>query len=190
METNLRTVDSRQGADELRDIAKGYLFEVLKFIQSSDVRRKKFEEMRQKDLTLLMLMANVDLELAAVNKVLARQRKTFVQRMAEKTDLEREIVDELKRRGMAPIIITTADRELFAAEIENQIRPPVAFADEEEEVAAAGDDGVGLPQEPDGPEEDAPGRVVDRGDYGDVAPLPVGRDPPMASLADDAATSV
>jgi len=190
METTLRSVDSRQGPDELRDIAKGYLFEVLKFIQSSDVRRKRFEEMRQKDLTLLMLTANIDLELAAVNKVLARQRKTFVQRMAEKSDHEREIVDELKRRGMAPIIITTADRELFAAEIENQIRPQVAFAEEEEEVAAARDDGVGLPQEPDGPEEDAPGRVLDRGDYGDMAPLPVGRDPPAASLTDDAATSV
>jgi hypothetical protein len=190
METALRTVDSRQGPDELRDIAKGYLFEVLKFIQSSDVRRKKFEDMRQKDLTLLMLSANIDLELSAVNRVLARQRKTFVQRMGEKTDLEREIVDELKRRGMAPIIITTEDRELFAAEIENQLRPRVEFAEEEEEIAVAGDDGVGLPQEPDGPEEDAPGRVVDRGDYGDMAPLPVGRDPPAASLTDDAATSV
>ncbi len=190
METTLRTVDARQGPDELRDIAKGYLFEVLKHIQSSDVRRKKFEEMRQKDLTLLMLSADIDLEMSAVNRVLARQRKTFVQRMAEKTDLEREIVEELKRRGMAPIIITKADRELFAAEIERQIRPNVAFAQEEEEAAVPGDEAVGLPQEPDGPEEDAPGRVLDRGDYGDLPPLPVGRDPPAAALTDDAATSV
>jgi hypothetical protein len=110
--------------------------------------------------------------------------------MAEKTDLEREIVEELKRRGMAPIIITKADRELFAAEIERQLRPTVAFADEEAEAAVPGDEDVGFPQQPDGPEEDAPGRVLDRGDYGDLPALPEGRDPPMASLADDAATSV
>jgi hypothetical protein len=90
---------------------------------------------------------------------------------------------------MAPIIITTEDRELFAAEIERQLRPPIEFA-VEEELAAPGDEGVGVPQAPEGPEEDTLGLVVDRGDYGDVAPLPAGRDPPIAAITDDAATSV
>jgi hypothetical protein len=190
MELPIATVDSRQDPDSLRDIAKGYVFEALQEIQKSPVKLKKFAELRNTDITLLMLSAKIDLEMAAVNRVLARQRKTFVQRMAEKSDFEREIIEELKRRGMAPIIITTEDRELFAGEIENELRPRVSFEEVEAELAVPEDEGVGLPQAPEGPEEDTAGLVVDGGDYGDVAPLPVGRDPPFASLTDDAATSV
>lgn len=186
----IATVDSRQDPDSLRDIAKGYVFEALQEIQKSPVTLKKFAELRNTDITLLMLSAKIDLEMAAVNRVLARQRKTFVQRMAEKSDFEREIIEELKRRGMAPIIITTEDRDLFATEIENELRPRVTFEEVEAELAVPEDEGVGLPQAPEGPEEDTAGLVVDGGDYGDVAPLPVGRDPPFASLADDATTSV
>jgi hypothetical protein len=79
--------------------------------------------------------------------------------------------------------------ELFATEIEQQVRPK-QFFEEEEELAVPQDEGVGLPQAPEGSEEEAPGRILDRGDYGDMAPLPAGRDPLAASLADDAATSV
>jgi hypothetical protein len=103
------------------------VFEALQEIQKSPVTLKKFAELRNTDITLLMLSAKIDLEMAAVNRVLARQRKTFVQRMAEKSDFEREIIEELKRRGMAPIIITTEDRELFASEIENELRPRTEF---------------------------------------------------------------
>ncbi len=190
MSLPIETVDARQSPDNLRDIAKGFVFEALQEIQKSPVKMKKFAELRNSDLTLLMLSANIDLELAAVKRVLARQRKTFVQRMAEKSDFEREIIEELKRRGMAPIIITTEDRELFATEIENELRPRLEFESVEEELAVPGDDGVGLPQAPEGPEEETPGLVTDRGDYGDAAPLPVGRDPPASALTDDAETSV
>jgi hypothetical protein len=190
MDLPIATVDSRQDPESLRDIAKGYVFEALQEIQKSPVKMKKFSELRNTDITLLMLSAKIDLEMAAVNRVLARQRKTFVQRMAEKSDFEREIIEELKRRGMAPIIITTEDRELFASEIENELRPRTEFESVEAELEVPGDEGVGLPQAPEGPEEEAPGLVVDAGDYGDLAPLPVGRDPPAAALTDDAATSV
>ncbi len=190
MELPIASVDSRQDPDSLRDIAKGYVFEALQEIQKSPVKMKKFSELRNTDITLLMLSAKIDLEMAAVNRVLARQRKTFVQRMAEKSDFEREIIEELKRRGMAPIIITTEDRELFATEIENELRPRVSFEEVESELAVPEDEGIGVPQVPEGPEENVVGLVADGGDYGDVAPLPVGRDPPFASLADDATTSV
>jgi hypothetical protein len=189
METNIASVDPRQGADELRDIAKGYVFEALREIQTTPVKRKRFEQLRNTDIVLLMLSAEIDIELAAVNRTLAKQRSTFVTRMAERSDLEREIIEDLKRRGIAPFIITTGDRELFASEIEEQIRPKQSF-EEEEELAVPQDEGVGLPQAPEGSEEEAPGRILDRGDYGDMAPLPAGRDPLAASLADDAATSV
>jgi hypothetical protein len=190
MDLPIATVDSRQDPESLRDIAKGYVFEALQEIQKSPVKMKKFSELRNTDITLLMLSAKIDLEMAAVNRVLARQRKTFVQRMAEKSDFEREIIEELKRRGMAPIIITTEDRELFASEIENELRPRTEFESVEAELEVPGDEGVGLPQAPEGPEEEAPGLVVDAGDYGDLAPLPVGRDPLATALTDDAATSV
>lgn len=191
LEIAIRTVDPRQTADELRDIAKGYVYEALREIQSTPVKRKRFEELRQSDLTLLMLSAQIDLEIAAVNRVLARQRKTFVQRMAEKTDFEREIIEELKRRGMAPIIITTEDRELFASEIENELRPLTVYEVEEAEVAEAGDLGVGLPQVPE-EEEEFGSRNVDGGDYGDLPfrPNNDGRDPFATSVLDDRDTSV
>jgi hypothetical protein len=191
LELKIRSVDPSQTADELRDIAKGYVYEAFREIQSSPVKRKRFEELRQTDLTLLMLGAQIDAEAAAVKRILAKQRKTFVQRMGEKTDLEREIIDELKRRGMAPIIITTEDRELFAAEIENELRPAQAFVEEESEVAEGGDYGVGLPQLAED-EEETGGRNIDGGDYGDLAARPDtdGRDPFVASVLDDRGTSV
>jgi hypothetical protein len=191
IELKIRSVDPSQTADELRDIAKGYVYEAFRDIQSTPVKRKRFEELRQTDITLLMLGAQIDLELAAVNRILAQQRKTFVQRMAEKTDLEREIIDELKRRGMAPIIITTEDRELFAAEIENELRPASAFVEEEAEVAEGGDYGVGIPQLAE-VEEETGGRNIDAGDYGDLAARPDtdGRDPFVTSVLDDRGTSV
>jgi hypothetical protein len=191
IELKIRSVDPSQTADELRDIAKGYVYEAFRDIQSTPVKRKRFEELRQTDITLLMLGAQIDLELAAVNRIMAQQRKTFVQRMAEKTDLEREIIDELKRRGMAPIIITTEDRELFAAEIENELRPAAAFAEEEAEVAEGGDYGVGIPQLAE-VEEETGGRNIDAGDYGNLAARPDtdGRDPFFTSVLDDRGTSV
>lgn len=191
LEISIRTVDPTQTADELRDIAKGYVFEALREIQSTPVKRVRFEDLRQKDLGLLMLAAQIDREVAAVDRVLARQRKTFVQRMGEKTDFEREIIEELKRRGMAPVIITTEDRELFAAEIENELRPLREFSAEEAEVAEGGDYGVGAPQVYE-EEEEMGTRNVDAGDYGDLAARPDvdGRDPFMTSVLDDRDTSV
>jgi hypothetical protein len=191
LEVPVRTVDATQSQSELRDIAHGHVYQALREIQSSPVKRKQFEELRRSDIVLLMLSAKIDAELAAVNRVMARQRKTFVQRMGEKTDFEREIIDELKRRGMAPIIITTGDREMFAAEIENELRPVRVFAEEEAEVAEGGDYGVGAPQVAE-EEEETGGRNADAGDYGDLAARPDtdGRDPFVATVLDDPETSI
>jgi hypothetical protein len=92
---------------------------------------------------------------------------------------------------MAPIIITTEDRELFAAEIENELRPAGAFVEEEAEVAEGGDYGVGIPQLAE-VEEETGGRNIDAGDYGNLAARPDtdGRDPFFTSVLDDRGTSV
>jgi hypothetical protein len=70
------------------------------------------------------------------------------------TDSLRQITKELLDRGMAPHILTNADRDVFAAQIERELAP---LAEPEPDV------GVGAPR--DAPDDDD--FNADEGDYGD-----------------------
>jgi hypothetical protein len=59
--------------------------------------------------------------------------------------------------GLAPYLITNVDRDRFAQQLEDELRPDVTEVDETEP-----DVGVGIPQTGDGEEEDFP----DDGNYG------------------------
>ena len=70
------------------------------------------------------------------------------------TDSQRQITKDLLDRGMAPYIITNADRDVFSAQIERELGP---LEETEPDV------GVGAPR--DAPDDDD--RNADQGDYGD-----------------------
>lgn len=168
----IRTVNPTQKASELRDLSRGILFETLANAAKTPQTLAKVAEAVKKDVTLFCLLADYKEQKAEALKVRALERITYVQRMAQLSDQEREVNMELAKRGMAPILITIEERKMFARESE----------EEEEKNPEVG---VGLPQDYyDQGESNAAG--ADRGDYGDYVALPVndGRDYEQPGFAD------
>jgi hypothetical protein len=175
----IRNIDPTQNPAELRDLAQGYVYQAVSVVQKDVSKLAKLEEARTKDVALYTLMADYKTEKAQVNKLRATERLKFVEEMSKRTDMEREVIGDLLRIGLAPYIITNRDREIFAREAET-LQREMARVDEEV--------GVGLPLE----FEDREITEGDRGEYGDFLPMPNqdGRDPFEAHLTDDAETSI
>lgn len=183
------TVDPTQNASELRDLARGFVYQQLSSIQGDPTKRTRYEESRFKDITLYMLSADYREQRAEVNKIRATERLQYIQRMASKSDQEREVIGDLLQIGLAPYIITNADRDLFAREAELLQEQ---MAREERLFEEAGDAEVGVgearDQHDDGEEDELVG--VDHGDYGDRAALPEGQDYREPSFGDDPERSI
>jgi hypothetical protein len=166
----LASVDPTQGAGLLRDIAKGFVNEASQGLKVDP----------SKDITLFCLMADYDKAKAEARKVRATERITYVQRMADFSDLEREVNMELAKRGMAPTIIALTERTELGGTVD---------------LSHLMDIGVGLPQDT---EEQGDvlrsnaGAGVDNGNYGDYHAMPSndGRDPQETSLLDDQERSI
>ncbi len=185
--TGVRTIDPTQNASELRDIAKGFVLEQLAEVQKTPAKQTKLEEIRTKDVALYMLQADYREEKTQANKLRASERLKIVEDLKKKSDAERELVQQLLTIGAAPYLVTRADRELFAREAERI--QEVIRAEEAELEQLDAEVGVGLPRDnfDDGDEDE---RGADHGDYGDRAPLPVGRDYVEPGLWDDPARSI
>jgi len=159
--TPVRTIDPAQKNDDLRDITKGYVFEIVKEINKDPLKKTKLDAMKKNDLALLMLTADVKKAAEITNTLKAKERITFTERFRMMTDADREITKELVDRGLAPYIITKQDRILFAREV----------AEEEEKK----DDDVGVGRPVDYQEQgDLPVSedLVERGNYGDYSNAP------------------
>jgi hypothetical protein len=188
VQVSTRSVDPTQNAAEQRDLAQGLLRTVLASVQSDETKRTELLKMASRDVTLFMSLADYKTEQANVNKLRATERLTFVDRMSKKNDQERDTVRELLQIGLAPYIITTQDRGLFAQEAEtlqDQIardrRRLEEFLDED---AGDAEVGVGRPRDVDDQDDPPPGGA-DNGDYGDNAGLPEGRDQQQPQIYDD-----
>ena len=184
MDEPVRTVDPTQSESILRDVSRGILAETLSNIQKDPVKRTKLEEQRTKDIALYTLTADYKEEKANVNKLVASERMRFVQRMAQKSDAEREVIQQLLTIGLAPYIITRADREELARESE-RLREEVY---RDETLIQEGDDDVGVGQPRDQFEQGEEGVAgVDYGDYGDYVAMPGndGRDHEQPQITDD-----
>lgn len=168
----IATVDPAQSPDLLRDIGKGFLYEAS--------QGQKVEQLASKDVTLFCLLADYDKARSEARKVRATERITYVQRMANFTDMEREVNMELAKRGMAPTIIALAERTELGRTVD---------------LSHLMDIGVGLPQDTEEQgdiSQSNAGAGVDNGNYGDYGAVPIndGRDPQEASLLDDRERSI
>ena len=153
----VKTIDPNQKSDDLRDITKGYVFEVVKEINKDPLKKTKFDAMKKNDLALMMLTADVKKATEITNTLKAKERITFTERFRLMTDADREITKELVDRGLAPYIITKQDRILFAKEVAEE------RADEEET-------GVGRPVDyQDQGDLPITEDIVERGNYGDYS---------------------
>ena len=188
----VRTVDPRQNAAELRDLSQGMVYELLSTLQKDPAKVERLEQMKEKDIALVSLLSDPREQKAGVNRLRAQERLTFVDRMAQKTDQEREVIGDLLRVGLAPYIITNRDRALFAQEAEalgRQIRVEDESFDVVEEVP---EEGVGQPRDFFDQGESNAAAGPDFGDYGDYTAEPRndGRDPEGYTLNDDPESSI
>ena len=180
----LRNVDLLQGEAMLRDVSRGILAETLREVQKDPTKRNKLEEQRTKDVALYTLTADYKQEKANVNKLVASERMRFVQRMAQKSDTEREVIQDLLKIGLAPYVITRSDREELAREAE-RIREEIF---REDTLVQELNVEVGVGQPNDFFEQGEEGvRGADNGDYGDYVGMPGndGRDHDQPQINDD-----
>ena len=169
----VRTIDPGQKNDDLRDITKGYVYELTKEITKDPLTKTRLDAMKKNDLALMMLTADVKKATEITNTLKAKERITFTERFRMMTDADREITKELVDRGLAPYIITKQDRVLFAREV----------AEEQEEKDE--DIGVGRPVDYENQGELPINEdIVERGNYGDYsnAANNDGRDPEDAHM--------
>jgi hypothetical protein len=185
-------VDPTQNAAELRDIARGLALEQLASIQSAVAKQKELEERRTRDVTLYVLQADYTAEKVQANRLRATERLTIVEDLKQKSDTERDLIQQLLAIGAAPYLVTRSDKTLFAREAEllqdaiqaeQDDMPPLEEVPRDDEV------GVGLVRAGDDDGDDD-ARGQDHGDYGDRPALPEGRDPPEAALGDDPSRSI
>lgn len=163
-ESSVKTVDPTQKNDDLRDITKGYVFELVSEINKDPRSKTKLNEMKKNDLTLVMLTADVKKATEITNTLKAKERITFTERFRLMTDADRKISKELVDRGLAPYIITKQDRIVFARQVAEQQET----LDEET--------GVGLPVGAEEQQAEFPVTedIAQRGAYGDLAAEPNG----------------
>jgi hypothetical protein len=154
LKLDFSSLDVTQKPSLLRDAAEGFIKEVTSTILKDPVKRRTYEELREKDLTLFALLYPLKDAKSETNSARAKERHIFTDRLREMTDSERQITKDLLDRGMAPYIITNVDRDIIAAQIERELG---RLEEPEEDI------GVGAPR--DAPEDDE--HVVDEGDYGD-----------------------
>jgi len=183
LEVPVAKVDPAQNADELRDIALGFLYDTLQTIQADPVKRTKLEQLLTKDIALYTLLSDYKEQKASLNKLRATERIKFVERMAQKTDDDREVTQQLLQIGVAPYIITNKDRDIFAREAE---RLQQEFRMVDTEV------GVGVPNDFEEQGDFGGFDAPDRGDYGDYAAAPRndGRDHEQPYFGEDDETSI
>jgi hypothetical protein len=180
----IRSVNPSQNKAELRDIGKGFLLEVLDIIQKDPTKQRKLDELLTKDVALYTVLGDYVQNKTNLNKLRADERMTFVQRMTQKSDDEREVIGDLLRIGLAPYVISNEDRSMLAREAERMEDQMMRIEQQDEEV------GVGEPRDDENEEIYIGG--ADHGDYGDNQPLPNndGRDYDQPWFGDDERTSI
>lgn len=164
LDIDIPPVDPNQNEAELRDYSKGILAAVLEIVEENPTMKTALENLRSKDIALYSLLADYTKEDQEVKRARAFERLSFVERMGKKTDMEREVDNDLLQIGLASYVITREDRRMYAKEAE-RMQDIMRTA---EEV----DEGVGLPREPQAEEDETYEGQREEGDYGDHQALP------------------
>ena len=146
----------------LRDIAKGIFLELLSVIKKTQPLVRLVLNALKTDITLkLLLISKKDAEDEEF-ELIAKERNYVKASLRAKTDIEREVYDQLLKLGIAEFIVTNKDREKFYKDYEDVTQLP----DEEDGTERDYVENGNLPVALDGTE-----MQVDYGDYGDRAVL-------------------
>jgi hypothetical protein len=159
-----------QNPSLLRDIARGFLYVFFK--SADEYVKREVQDALKKDVVLRMLMMTTAEAESSDQGLRAKERETLKQRLRNMSDSEREITKKLLDIGLAPFIITNADREIFARQA--GVRDPEGETAEREQAADENlpEDGHNAERDyvdnGDQPVNDEGAAMeVDYGDYGD-----------------------
>jgi hypothetical protein len=160
-----------------RDIYKGFILELGSRVAESEAVKTQFESALKTDASLKTLLSSAAETRSMVDRYVAREREEFKSRLRNMTDSQREVTNTLRDLGLAPYLITKADRDAFVAELRadlENLEPdnPVVAPGEREEEADIPEEGLNDERDV-GPQGEVPqnGDVeveYDYGDYGDM----------------------
>jgi hypothetical protein len=173
-----KAVEQATGDSSLRrDIYKGFILELGSRVAESEAVKTQFESALKTDASLKTLLSSAAETRSMVDRYVAREREEFKSRLRNMTDSQREVTNTLRDLGLAPYLITKADRDAFVAELRadlENLEPdnPVVAPGEREEEADIPEEGLNDERDV-GPQGEVPrnGDVeveYDYGDYGDM----------------------
>jgi hypothetical protein len=172
----LESLDPSQNASQLRDAARGIAYATLDAVSKIPALREQWSEILPKDLALKSLTRTSAALEGEVRSLITAERESFKTRLGEKSDMERELVKQLLDIGLAPYVITLQDRQLFAQQLEERVRPdPLGNPEVPEE---------GFQEVPTDAERDDAAQG-ERGDFGDMPSRPYGADDEYADFSTD-----
>lgn len=160
----------------LRDYVKGILNEFMGIIVGDATLTNIIEKSFSENMTIRSLFSKAEEAKKNVDTLRAREREEFKERMRKLPDAQREITKMLIDKGIAPYLITRADREMFASELQEEMKQVDMFIQPipEEELKEEGVTREDANETRDvGPQGEVPmsGNVeleYDYGDYGDA----------------------
>ena len=164
-------IDISEPDSMIRDIAKGYFFELMHIVKAHSPLVRLVNAALQTDLTLKMALLSKDVAEKEDFELRAKERNTLKSSLRSMTDVERELTQRLLELGLADFIITNIDRERFVREL--NFKDPVLEEDLPEDINIPEEgynndrDYVENGDQPQA--EDGTLLQVDYGDYGDRA---------------------
>jgi hypothetical protein len=111
----------------LRDFLKGILNEFMSIIVGDATLTNIIEKSFAENMTVRSLFTKAEEAKKNVDTLRAREREEFKDRMRKLPDAQREITKMLIDKGIAPYLITRADREMFASELQNEMKQVDVF---------------------------------------------------------------
>ena len=164
LRNELESLDPSQNSSQLRDAARGIAYAILDAVGKIPALREQWSEILPKDLALKSFIRSSAALEGEVRSLVTAERESFKTRLGEKSDMERELVKQLLDIGLAPYVITLQDRQLFAQQLEERVRPidPLGNPEVPEE---------GFQEVPTDAERDDADQG-ERGDFGDMPNRP------------------
>jgi hypothetical protein len=170
LQAHMVRIDILESDSMIRDIAKGYFFELMNIVKASPPLTRAVNDALKTDLTLRMILLSKDAAEKEDFELRAKERNTLKASLRSMNDSEREITQRLLELGLADFIITNVDRERFVRELnykEPELEEAIVDMDRPEEGYNDERDYVENGDQPIA--DDGTQLQVDYGDYGDRA---------------------
>lgn len=171
LQAHLVRIDILESDSLIRDIAKGYFFELMNIVKASPPLVRAVNDALKTDLTLRMILLSKDAAEKEDFELTAKERNMLKAKLRySMNDAERDISKRLLELGLGEFLITNVDRERFVRELNykdplleetvvDMDRPEEGYNDERDYVEN-GDQPIA---------NDGTQLQVDYGDYGDRA---------------------